>query len=70
MSTSYATNRAAEYMDFNDPRTASEAQRQPQVAESFDVLEKSIEALRENCSELESRLDPVLRHEPEATMPS
>jgi hypothetical protein len=46
--------------------TSTEPQRQPQVAEAFDVLEKSLEALVGNCAELEQRLDGVLRHEPEA----
>lgn len=61
-----STNYAASQVDFNDAK-ANAPQRQPQIAESFDVLEKSIEALKENCISLEKRLDPALRHEPEAT---
>lgn len=44
----------------------TDPQRPPQVAESFAVLEKSLEALGMNCTELEKRLDCVLRHEPGA----
>jgi predicted RNase H-like nuclease (RuvC/YqgF family) len=49
------------------PLGKNEVQRLPQVTESFEVLEKSIEALKENCINLEKRLDVALRHEPEAT---
>jgi hypothetical protein len=46
--------------------TSTEPQRQPQVAEAFDVLEKSLEALEMSCQQFEQRLDGVLRKEPEA----
>lgn len=39
--------------------------RQPQVAEAFDVLEKTVAAHEELCAELEKRLADVLRNEPE-----
>jgi hypothetical protein len=67
MSAVYGNNQAAVFTDsYHNATTASDA-RQAQVPASFDVLEKSIEALAMNCSEMEKRLEPVLRHEPEAT---
>lgn len=45
---------------------ASVPARQPQILESFEVLEKSIEAQAELCKQLEQRLTSVLRIEPEA----
>lgn len=61
----YNTNSAETFA--NETATLTAPARQPQVAEAFDVLENSIEALAMNCADIEKRIDPVLRHEPEAT---
>lgn len=47
--------------DVNAPKRA------PQVVESFEALERTVEAHLKLCAELEQRLAPVLRNEPEAT---
>ncbi len=69
MSTAYNQSQGSvsNFTDSYNSTSSSPDVRQPQVPASFDVLEKSIEALAMNCVDLEKRLDPVLRHEPEAT---
>ena len=54
------------YNEYAGSQVTASPQRQPQVAESFDVLEKTVTAHEELCAELEKRLADVLRHEPEA----
>lgn len=51
---------------YSSNATSTSPTRQPQVPEAFDVLEKSIAAQEELCTELQKRLDGVLRTEPEA----
>jgi hypothetical protein len=46
--------------------TQTQPTRQPQIAEAFDTLEKTVVAHEELCAELQKRLDGVLRNEPEA----
>ena len=58
MDTNIATNYASSTV-------STQPARQPQVAEAFDVLEKSIAAHEELAAELEKRLGGVLRTEPE-----
>lgn len=55
------------YEESKIAQTANAPQRLPQVAESFDALERTVEAHLKLCAELEQRLAPVLRNEPEAT---
>ena len=62
----YNNTQASTIHNYADVVTSTEPQRQPQVAEAFDVLEKSVEALSMNCQQLEQRLDGILRKEPEA----
>ena len=61
----YAESRI--YEDKNETVNQPEAKRAPQVAEALDVLEKTVEAHRAICAEMEQRLSGVLRNEPEAT---
>jgi hypothetical protein len=61
-----STNTAQVDYGYNNQTSTSPA-RQPQIPEAFDVLEKSIAAQEEICTELQKRLDGVLRTEPEAT---
>lgn len=53
------------YGNFADNATTTSPARQLQVPEAFDVLEKSVAAQEELCTELQKRLDGVLRNEPE-----
>lgn len=52
-------------IEFAGSQATTNPARQPQVAEAFDVLEKSVTAHEELCMELEKRLADVLRNEPE-----
>ena len=61
-----SANMAQANHEYGDNRvTSTQPTRQPQVAEAFDVLEKSVAAHEELCAELEKRLGDVLRNEPE-----
>lgn len=54
------------YGNFVDSETMTTPTRQAQIPEAFDVLEKSVAAQEELCTQLQKRLDGVLRSEPEA----
>jgi selenocysteine lyase/cysteine desulfurase len=63
-----STNMTQMNHEYGDNRAATtQPARQPQVAEAFDVLEKSVAAHEELCAALENRLQSVLRSEPEIT---
>lgn len=61
------TNMNQRDYDYANDATTALPVHQPQVAEAFDVLEKTVAAHEELCTELRKRLDGVLHNEPEAT---
>jgi hypothetical protein len=54
----------AKYANANST-LGTQAVRQPQVYEVLDALEKTVEAHQKLAAELDGRLNPVLRSEPE-----
>lgn len=59
-----STNMAQPECGYFDNRTANAA-RQPQVPTAFQELERAIEEGHKTCAELEARLQPLLRSEPQ-----